>query len=212
MKKRTGFDTMSPFLYPFYICSHPKDGFLELRANKKGSPTVVLITGGLWLFVELFYRVATGFDMNQFSAEETSLLRTAVVTIAMFVMVCLSNWCICTLMEGKGKLIDICVVGANALVPYIIVRFLTTMLSWVFAGDEQVFLNYAVVVAELWGVLIAFCGLQEMHEYTFLKTIFSIGLTIVCLIIMFFIVLMLLILFKQLYFFISTVAFELRYG
>ena len=212
MKKRTGFDTMSPFLYPFYICSHPKDGFLELRANKKGSPTVVLITVGLWLFVELFYRVATGFDMNQFSAEETSLLRTAVVTIAMFVMVCLSNWCICTLMEGKGKLIDICVVGANALVPYIIVRFLTTMLSWVFAGDEQVFLNYAVVVAEIWGVLIAFCGLQEMHEYTFLKTIFSIGLTIVCLIIMFFIVLMLLILFKQLYFFISTVAFELRYG
>ena len=47
-----------------FICSHPKDGFLELRANKKGSPTVVLITVGLWLFVELFYRVATGFDMK----------------------------------------------------------------------------------------------------------------------------------------------------
>ncbi len=212
MKKRTGFDTMSPYLYPFYICRHPKDGFLELRANKKGSPTVVVITVALWLFVELFYRVATGFDMNQFSAEETSLLRTAVVTIAMFVMVCLSNWCICTLMEGKGKLIDICVVGANALLPYIIVRFLTTILSWVFAGDEQVFLNYAVIVAELWGVLIAFSGLQEMHEYTFLKTVYAIGLTIVCLIIMFFIVLMLLILFEQLYFFITTVAFELRYG
>ena len=212
MKKRTGFDTMSPYLYPFYICRHPKDGFLELRANKKGSPTVVVITVALWLFVELFYRVATGFDMNQFSAEETSLLRTAVVTIAMFVMVCLSNWCICTLMEGKGKLIDICVVGANALLPYIIVRFLTTILSWVFAGDEQVFLNYAVIVAEIWGVLIAFSGLQEMHEYTFLKTVYAIGLTIVCLIIMFFIVLMLLILFEQLYFFITTVAFELRYG
>ena len=212
MKKRTGFDTMSPYLYPFYICGHPKDGFLELRANKKGSSTVVAITVALWLFVELFYRVATGFDMNQFSAEDTSLLRTAVVTVAMFVMVCLSNWCICTLIDGKGKLIDICVVGANALVPYIIVRFLTTMLSWVFAGDEQVFLNYAVVVAELWGVLIAFSGLQEMHEYTFFKTIWSIFLTIVCLIIMFFIILLLLLLFKQLYFFITTVVFELRYG
>ena len=161
MKKRTGFDTMSPYLYPFYICRHPKDGFLELKANKKGSMTVVTIIVAAWLFVELFYRVATGFDMNQFSAEDTSLLRTGVVTVAMFVMVCLSNWCICTLMDGKGKLMDICVVGANALLPYIIVRFLTTMLSWVFAGDEQVFLNYAVIVAEIWGVLIAFCGLQE---------------------------------------------------
>lgn len=212
MKKRTGFDTMSPYLYPFYICRHPKDGFLELKANKKGSPTIVVITVALWLFVELFYRAATGFDMNQFNADDMSLLRTAVVTVAMFLMVCISNWCICTLMEGKGKLLDICVVGANALVPYIFVRFLTTILSWVFAGDEQVFLNYAVIVAELWGVLIAFSGLQEIHEYTFLKTIYAIGLTIVCLIIMFFIVLMLLILFEQLYFFITTVVFELRYG
>ena len=193
--KRTGFDTMSPYLYPFYIIKHPKDGFLELKANKKGSTTVVLITVLLWLFVELFYRSATGYDMNQFDLADMSLLRTAVVTVIMFVMVCLSNWCICTLMEGKGKLKDICVVAANALVPYIIVRFLTTILSWVLAGDEQVFLTYAVVVSEIWGAIIAFSGLQEIHEYSFIKTIYAIGLTIVCLIIMFFITLMLLILF-----------------
>ena len=209
--KRTGFDTMSPFAYPFYICAHPKDGFLELRANKKGSSTVVVVTVLLWLFAELFYRAATGYDMNQFQAADTSLLRTAVVTVVMFVMVCLSNWCICTLMDGKGKVIDICVVAANALVPYIIVRVITTILSWVFAGDEQVFLTYAVVVSEIWGCLIAFCGLQEMHEYSFVKTIWSIILTIVALIIMFFIVLMVLILFEQLYFFVVTVIFELRY-
>ncbi len=202
---------MSPFAYPFYICRHPRDGFLELRANKKGSSTVVLITVLLWLFVELFYRVATGYDMNQFEAADTSLLRTAVVTVLMFVMVCLSNWCICTLMEGKGRMIDICVVAANALVPYIIVRFITTILSWVLAGDEQVFLTYAVVVSEIWGAMIAFSGLQEMHEYSFIKTIYSIILTIVALIIMFFIVLMVLILFEQLYFFVVTVIFELRY-
>ena len=202
---------MSPYAYPFYILKHPRDGFLELRANKKGSTTVVLITVLLWLFVELFYRSVTDYDMNQFNTADMSLLRTAVVTIIMFVMVCLSNWCICTLIEGKGKLKDICVVAANALVPYIIVRFLTTILSWVLAGDEQVFLTYAVVVSEIWAVIIAFSGLQEMHEYTFVKTIWSIFLTIVCLIIMFFIALMLLILFEQLYYFIVTVVFELRY-
>ena len=209
--KRTGFDTMSPYLYPFYICRHPRDGFLELKANKKGSPTVVLISVALWLMVELFFRVATGYDMNQFDAADTSLLRTAVVTVLMFVMVCLSNWCICTLMDGKGKLMDICVVAANALVPYIIVRFITTMLSWVLAGDEQVFLTYAVVVSEIWGAMIAFSGLQEIHEYSFLKTIYAIVLTIVCLIIMFFITLMLLILFEQLYSFLVTLVFDLRY-
>lgn len=211
MKKRTGFDTMSPYLYPFYICRHPRDGFLELKANKKGSSIVVLITVSLWLFVELFYRVATDFDMNSFKSADTSLLRTAVTTVVMFLMVCLSNWCICTLMEGKGKLKDICVVAANALVPYIIVRFVTTILSWVLAGDEQVFLTYAVTVAWIWAALIAFSGLQEIHEYSFVKTITAIFLTIVCLIIMFFLALMLLILFEQLYFFVTTLIFEIRY-
>lgn len=209
--KRTGFDTMSPYLYPFYICRHPKDGFLELKANKKGSTTVVLITVTLWLFVELFYRVATGFDMNNFKAADTSLLRTAITTVVMFLMVALSNWCICTLMEGKGKLKDICVVAANALVPYIIARFLTTMLSWVLAGDEVVFLTYAVTVSQIWGALIAFCGLQEIHEYSFFKTITAVFLTIVCLIIMFFLALMLLILFEQLYFFVTSLIFEIRF-
>ena len=212
MKKRTGFDTMSPYLYPFYIMRHPRDGFLELKANKKSSPVVVLVTVVLWLFVELFYRAATGFDMNEFDVAETSMLRTAVVTVVMFAMVCASNWMICTLMEGKGTLLDICVVAANALLPYIIVRFLTTILSWFFAGDEQVFLTYAVVVSEIWGAIIAFSGLQEVHEYSFAKTIYSILLTVVCLIIMFFIALMLLILFEQLYYFVVTVVFELRYS
>ena len=211
MKKRTGFDTMSPYLYPFYICRHPRDGFLELKANKKGSSLVVLITVLLWLFVELFYRVATDFDMNSFKTADTSLLRTAVTTVVMFLMVCLSNWCICTLMEGKGKLKDICVVAANALVPYIIVRFVTTLLSLVLAGDEQVFLTYAVTVAWIWAAMIAFSGLQEIHEYSFVKTITAIFLTIVCLIIMFFLALMLLILFEQLYFFVTTLIFEIRY-
>ena len=211
MKKRTGFDTMSPYLYPFYICLHPRDGFLELKANKKGSPLVVTIIVALWLFVELFYRSATGFDMNSFAAADTSLLRTAVITVMIFFMVCISNWCFCTLLDGKGRLVDICVVAANALVPYIIVRFVTTCGSWILAGDEQVFLTYAVVVSEIWAFFIAFSGLEEIHEYSFTKTILAICLTVVGLIIILFIALMLLILFQQLYFFLVSLYYEINY-
>jgi hypothetical protein len=209
--KRTGFDTMSPYLYPFYICRHPRDGFLELKANKKGSAAVVAIIVALWLFVEIFYRTMTGYDMNGFKPEDTSLLRTSVITVMIFFIVCISNWCFCTLLDGKGRVKDICVVAANALVPYIIVRFITTMLSWVFAGDEQVFLTYAVVVSEIWGAFIAFSGLQEIHEYSFLKTIFAIFLTIVGLIIIMFILLMFLTLFQQVYFFAESLYIEIMY-
>ena len=209
--KRTGFDTMSPYLYPFYILRHPRDGFLELKANKKGSTLVVSIIVALWLLVELFRRMATGFDINPFDPDDVSLLRTAVITVAIFFIVCISNWCFCTLLDGKGKLKDICVVAANALVPYIIVRFLAVCGSWVLAGDEQVFLTYAVFVSEIWAFFIAFSGLEEMHEYSFAKTVLAIFLTIVGLIIILFLALMLLMLFQQVYFFAASLYFELSY-
>ena len=211
MKKRTGFDTMSPYLYPFYICLHPRDGFLELKANKKGSSIVVSLIVAAWLLVEMFYRTFTGYDMNTFKAEETSLLRTSVITVMIFFMVCISNWCFCTLLDGKGRLKDICVVAANALVPYIIVRFVTTCGSWVLAGDEQVFLSYAVVISEIWGFFIAFSGLEEIHEYSFAKTMLAIFLTVVGLIIILFLSLMLIMLFQQVYYFLISLVFEIKY-
>ena len=212
MKKRTGFDTMSPYLYPLYICTHPRDGFLELKANKKGSSTVVTLIIALWLLVEVFYRSATGYDMNGFQTEDMSLLRTSVITVMIFFMVCISNWCFCTLLDGKGKLKDICVVAAYALVPYIAVRLITTCCSWILAGDEQVFLDYAVIVAEIWAFFIAFSGLEEIHEYSFAKTILAIFLTVVGLIIILFIALMLMILFQQVYFFIVSLYYEVNYS
>ena len=190
---------------------HPRDGFLELKANKKGSSLVVTITIALWLLVEMFNRTCTGYDMNTFSAEDTSLLRTSVINVMIFFMVAISNWCFCTLLDGKGKLKDICVVCANALVPYIIVRFITVCGSWVLAGDEQVFLSYAVIVSEIWGIFIAYSGLQEIHEYSFAKTFLAIFLTIVGLIIILFLALMLLMLFQQVYFFVASLYFELSY-
>ncbi len=202
---------MSPWLYPFYICRHPRDGFLELKANKKASTPVVTVILIAWLFAEVLYRMAADFDMNNFSPDDVSLLRVSLTTIIIYAMVCLANWCICTLMDGKGNMKEICVVAAFAMVPYIIARLLATGLSWIFAGDEAVFIEYGVTITKIWGALIAFSGLQEIHEYSFVKTLYSILLTIVGLIIMFFLALMLLILFQQLYYFIVTIGFEIRY-
>lgn len=209
--KRTGFDTMSPYAYPFYICMHPRDGFLELKANKKSSLSVVSIILALWLAVEVIRRTATGYDLNNYNPEDASLLRTAVITIIIYFMVCLSNWCFCTLLDGKGRLRDICVVVSYALVPYIIVRAITIPLSHVFTGNEGVFLNYAVIIAEIWCAFIAFSGLEEIHEYSIPKTVLAVVLTFVGLVIMLFIALMLLMLFQQVYFFIVTIIFEAKY-
>ena len=209
--KRTGFDTMSPWKYPFYIMLHPKDGFQELRANKKISSSVIAVIVLAWLLVEVFFRYATAYDMNAFGEQQQSLFRTALITVMMFAIVCVSNWCFCTLMDGKGRMIDICTVAAYALAPYVIVRFITTVCSWFMAGDEQIFLTYSVTVIMVWSFIIAFIGLSEIHEYTYSKTFLSVILTIVGLIIILFIMLMLLTLFQQVFVFIKSIIMEAMY-
>lgn len=209
--KRSGFKEMSPYRYPFYTILHPKDGFQEMKFNKKGSVIVTLVILAAWLFVELIYRTATAFDMNSFIHEDISLFRVSVITIIMYGMVCVSNWCFCTLLDGKGKFKDICIVASYSLLPYIIIRFITVLLSLVLAGDEKILLNYVVLLSQLWGFIMACTGLQEIHEYSFRKTMLSIVLTLAGVIIMFFVSLLLIMLIQQLYNFITTVSFELRY-
>lgn len=209
--KRTGFDTMSPYRYPIYITKHPQDGFQELKANKKGSLTVAAIIILLWVFVELLYRTATDFDINPFYNTDVSLFKVSLITVLMYVIACVANWCFCTLLEGKGKMKDIFVAVAYSLVPYIIVRFSWVLLSGVFSAEEQILLDYCVILSKVWCAIICFIGLREIHEYTIGKTLFSLILTIVGILIMFFLGIIFLSVMQQLVEFVITVIFELRY-
>lgn len=202
---------MSPYRYPFYILFHPIDGFQEMRANKKSSLLMTTMIIICWMLVEVLHRTFTDFDMNAFDPENTSLLRVMLITAVMYLMACVSNWCFCTLLDGKGKLKDILVVGAYSLLPYVIVRFITIFLSHVFVGSEQMLLNYCVVLSEVWCAFMVIVGLQEIHEYSLKKVFFSLFLTIVGIIIILFLALAFVQLFEKLYFFFATIILELRY-
>lgn len=210
--KRTGFGEMSPYRYPFYTILHPKDGFQEMKYNKKGTVSVTVIIVLAWLLVEMFYRKFADFDMNPFDQESLSLLRVSLITIVMYAMVCVSNWCFCTLLEGKGKLTEICAVAAYSLVPYIILRVVMVLMSHMLAGgSESIILTYAVTLSQVWGAIMAFTGLHVIHEYSFKKTLLSVFLTLVGLLIMMFLSVLLLVLLQQLYNFAVTIVFELKY-
>ncbi len=209
--KHIDYAQMSPYRYPFYILFHPFDGFQEMRYNKKGSMRAALVIVFCWLLVELFHRSFTSFDMNNFDKENILVWRVSLITVLMYVLACLSNWCFCTLLDGKGRLKDIMIVGAYSLLPYILIRFATVILSWVLVLEEQMLLTYLVVLSEIWSGFMVIVGLQEIHEYSLKKTLLSLLLTVVGIVIMLFLALTVVMLFQQLYLFVTTVIFELRY-
>lgn len=209
--KRSGFEAMSPFVYPFYTMVHPRDGFQEMKMNHKCSVSVTLAISGAYILVEMMNRKLTDFDLNSFDAERVSIARVFIIMAVMFLMITASNWCFCTLLDGKGKYKEICHVTACALLPMLLMRTVCILLSHALTIDESIIMKYPFLVAQLWSLLLFFTGLSEFHDYSAKKTLFSILLTVVGILILLFLSMLLVMLFQQLYYFLMTIIFELKY-
>jgi len=209
--KRSGFQTMSPYRYPFYIMFHPKDGFQEMKMNRKGSIPVTILIIAVYVLIEVFYRNFVDFDLNTYYTEEISALRLFLIMMITFFIVTASNWCFCTLLDGKGKFRDICYVAACAVLPMLLMNLIVILASQFLTMDESVLIQYPLVLSKAWALLLFAVGLSEIHDYSAKKTIFSMLLTVVGILIILFLGLLLVNLFQQLYYFVVTIIFEIKY-
>lgn len=208
--KYVSFSEKKPIWYIRYALLHPSDAFQEMKFNKKQSPLLVCGIVFLWLLTELASVLFMDYDFDP-EVGTQSLFNVVVVTALTFIIAIISNWCFCTLLDGKGKLIDIAMVGASALVPYIVVKLIEIVLSHFVTTSLSSFFYYAVTLAVIWGFFIVFAGLQNIHEYSALMTIVSLLLTVLGIMIVIFLLLVVIQLYQQIVVFISTIALEIKY-
>lgn len=207
--KRSGFDTMSKWSYLWYILIHPFDGFQEMRLNKKGSVVNVGVILVAFFFSQAYYKLSTDFDFNEFGESKVNIVTLFFTTIILFFVVATANWCFCTLLDGKGTFKDICTVFAYALLPYIFMTVVVTVLSGILSLEEGAFLEYLLILSLLWSGLIAFAGLQSIHEYSVSKVLGSAVLTVLGVVIILFVAFLFIMLIQQLLIFVNTVWIEI---
>lgn len=202
--------SMSKTAYLFYILRHPIDGFHEMKNNNKFSMFRANIILALWVLLEIFNwgYVDWDFRTNFADVEMVFVLGT---TVLLFSMSVLSNWSFCTLLDGKGRFKEIWVVGAYALLPYLICGYIRVMLSFFMVVDEAVFLTYLQSIAMIWTFFLIVVGLSALHEYELKKTLASILLTILGDMIIIFLMVLVSGLVTQIYNFFMTVFGEIYY-
>ena len=111
-------------------------------------------------------------------------LRILVLPIVLFVI---ANWSITTLMEGKGNIKDIIMVVGYSMVPMIIFKVLTAVLSNFLSLNENVYLITLDYIGVIWFAALVYMGIQSIHDFEYGKTIFSFILTFVSMFIILFI-------------------------
>ena len=201
---------MPKWKYPLYILRHPVDGYHELKNNRKYSIVAANLILVFWALLEILNWGYIDYDFRS-RFQDVSLFQVLLTTVVIFAVVVVVNWCFCTLMEGKGRLPEIWVCCAYALLPYVVCGYIRLLLSFAMVYDEAVFLNYLVMIAAVWSFLLFLLGLSVLHDYSASKTVASLALTVFGVLIVVFFAVLLSGLVIQIYSFFMTIYSEIRY-
>lgn len=197
------------FKYPFYVLTHPIDGYYEIRHRDRGSVPIALLIVLLFAFSYVINQLTASFIVSDVNPREVNSLSVCFGIFLIFILFCIANWSITCLMEGEGRLKDIVIAIGYALVPCVLTYIPATIVSQFVAENEVAFYNMIISIGVAYAVILALMGIMTVHNYTLGKTLITVFLTFVAMLIIIFLIMLFYSLIQQLVMFISSIYTEL---
>ncbi len=197
--------------YSFHVIFHPFDGFWDLKREKRGSLYAALTFVVLLILMYIMQKQNTAFLFNFNRLSELNVLVDIITVLMVFVLWCVSSWCLTSLMDGEGTLEDIAIATAYALVPIILINLPLIPFSYLITADEGAFYHTFQTISYIWSGGLLIFSTMITHQYSMKKTIFTIICTIVGMGIILFICLLFFSVIQQILNFVLTLYKELRF-
>lgn len=167
------------FSAPLFTMLHPLDGFERLKKEKKWSKGLCfIILSALFLTLTAKWFL-TGFSFNTNRAVDYNVFITLLQSFLIVGVTAVANWAVCTLIEGKGKFIDIISMMVYSLLPFILFEIVYIIASMTFTLEEKAFLVTIEILGISWSAVVMFCGFMSIHEFGFKRTVLSVIMTVI---------------------------------
>lgn len=201
--------TLHSLRYSLYVIVHPLDGFWCLKRERRGNlSAAMVILLALTLVLTLSYQF-TGYIVFPLINRKNDIV-TQILTVAVpFFLWCVSNWCVTSLVDGEGGFTDIVITSAFALVPLILLNLPLILVSRIITGDELALYNVVSAVSVVWTCLLLLLGIMTLHQFTLLKTVVTVLIALLGMVIMLFLFLLFFALVQQMINFIIQIYTEL---
>jgi hypothetical protein len=196
---------------PFYVLLHPIQGFWDLKYENKGKLRVAFCILLLLTIATILLRQYAGFVVNFNYPYDLNSIYDLQNIVLPFFLWCVANWSLTTLMDGEGKFKEIVMATGYALLPLVLMRFGNVLISNVITLRESAVYNLIDSLSSLWFVWLLFIGTMIVHQYTVLKTLFTMLLTIIVMGIIIFLALLFFSLLQQMVGFILSIYTEISY-
>ena len=197
------------FKFPLYLMSHPIQGYTEFKNEKKAKMSVAIFILLLFVLEEILAYKYLGPVINVNNPQKFNSLLLLTYSVGPVVLLTVANWSVTTLMDGKGKMAEIFMLICYSLFPAVMLGFLHIALSNVMIEDEKQLILVLKIISWVLTAYMAFMGLVVIHEYSIIKTIGSIILTVLAACVIMFVCLLLFDLVEQIYGFIYSLYDEI---
>ena len=164
--------------YSLYVITHPFDGFWDLIHEKRGSLAAAHTFLILFLLTRVLKLMLTSFQFISAPIQYINVFEEMGSLLLPFLILCIANWAMTTLFDGKGRFRDIYMAMCYALVPYVLIQLPMILVSNVLTFEEASFYSVLLAISVIWCVFLVFIGLMEVHDYGPGKTFIFLIVTI----------------------------------
>ena len=189
--------------------SHPVQGWEEFKTEKKGKMWVSIFLLAMYVLMTILAFQFEGIITNKNNPQKFNSIQMLIYGVVPVVVIAVANWSVTTLLDGKGKMKEIFMMVCYSLFPVTVFGFVNILLSNVLTLDEANFILLIDILAWVLTGYMAFMGLVVIHEYGIGKTLWSVLLTVVAMLIIAFIALLIFDLAQQIYGFIYSLFKEI---
>ena len=207
-KKIGNLPVLSDILYAFKCARHPIDRYYDIKVNKHGSPLAAFIIYVVFFAVYMWYQTGKGFIYQYTDVEDMDMGAVIIGFFAILILFIICNYLVTSITDGDGTLKQVFMIPAYGLMPVMFAMVITIGASYVLTYNEAFILTVIMIVGVVWSVATIFEGLATVHDYEFGRTVVSLIITAVFMLIAAIVVLVVLIMWDQLSDFLVTVGKE----
>ncbi len=196
---------------PLRTMIHPFDGYETIKYEKRGSILYANIILLLLFLVRIFSLQFTGFLFSSVNRNSINIFYELFQMAAIFLVVTVCSQAMSTFIDGESFYRETYIAVAYSLLPYVIISFVSTILSMFFTNNEALLLSTLNQIGVLWTGLVMFIGLMKVNRYSFKKTLLSILLIIIAILFVIFLLVLAYSLVMQFVSFIQDLGNEIQY-
>lgn len=195
--------------YLLYTLNHPMDGFYWIRHQDRGSVPMAILLVILFSLCFSLNRIGANFIVNDIEPTTVDSLEELSGVLLLYALLCVSNWSITCLMNGEGRMKDIAVAVGYGCAPLIPVFLIATAMSHFVSEEEAAFYTLIIGAGIAYAVILVLIGIMQVHNYTLGRTLLTLFLTFVAMLIIIFVGLLLADLIGQVYNFFRSLYTEI---